>query len=372
MFLLVLFALVVFIQLFYYHFLFGKFIYHKPSGNRTQTDAVPVSVVICARNEARNLQENIPLIAGQDYPDFELVLVNDGSTDDTLAVMKKLKKKLEANSSVRQIQIIDLTKKNGRGGKKQALSAGIAEAANPNLVLTDADCKPLSKNWLRLMTSGLNGEKEIVLGYGAYEVKENAFLNKLIRFETVFTALQYFSYALAGMPYMGVGRNLAYTKKIFNSSKGFKLHEDLLSGDDDLFIQDAASSENTAICTAKDAFTVSKPQDSFFNWFNQKRRHVTTSGRYQFRHRLLLGIFYLTQLLFWVLAIVLLVKGVYVELTILFITVRFMVWFNTVNRTLKKLEEPGLLILAPFLEISLVLSQLFIFIVNLITPPKRW
>ncbi len=241
---------------------------------------IPISVIICAKNEADNLKKNLPFILNQEYSNFEVVLVNDSSSDKTLKVMKAFATQHD------NIRVVDV-KSNERfwGNKKYALSLGIKVSKHDFLVFTDADCIPISKQWLSHISSNFSNEKSIVLGYSAYSKREFSFLNKLIRFETLMTALQYFSYTNLKMPYMGVGRNLAYKKELFFNNSGFNNHMKLKSGDDDLFINEVANHGNTSICFSTDSFTISEPKTSYKAWILQKRRHISTANFYKLKHK---------------------------------------------------------------------------------------
>ena len=228
-------------------------------------EQIPVSVIICAKNEEQNLQTFLPNIIKQQYADFEIVLINDASSDDTLEIMQSFKEK-HAN-----IKIVNV--KNNEafwGNKKYALTLGIKAAKNEHLLFTDADCKPVSKLWIQTMVQQFSKSKTIVLGYGKYRTRKT-FVNLLVRFETLLTAIQYFSYAKLGSPYMGVGRNLAYTKSEFFKTNGFIKHIQVRSGDDDLFIQEAATKNNTSFTLNPESFTVSNPPLTLKEWFRQKR-----------------------------------------------------------------------------------------------------
>ncbi|MCD6543272.1 MAG: glycosyltransferase, partial [Flavobacteriaceae bacterium] len=296
------FSIVIIIQIFYYLFLFGKFSFLKPIDLPYQK--IGISVVICAKNEAKNLRLFLPKIASQNYSKFEIVLIDDASNDNSLQVMQQFKNKFASQHL--SIQIISIAKGKSQG-KKTALSKGILATKNEYLLLTDADCEPASNEWINEMTANFTKEKSIVLGYGAYKKIKNSFLNKIIRFETLLTALQYFSYAKIGQVYMGVGRNIAYKKEEFLKAGGFDDHMNIKSGDDDLLINKIAAKHNTAICFTKNSFTVSEPETDFNKWIWQKRRHITTAGHYKITHQILLGLFYISQILFWVLSICLLV-----------------------------------------------------------------
>lgn len=359
------FATVVFIQVICLLFLFSKFAFIKPKKLVAKT--LPVSVIICAKNEAENLKLFLPSILSQAYPNFEVVLINDSSYDDTLEVMEDFQKK-HAN-----IKIVDVKSNEAFwGNKKYALTLGIKASTNDYLLFTDADCKPVSKSWISEMCSHFNTDKSIVLGYGGYSRVKNSFLNKLIRYETLITAIQYFSFAKSGIPYMGVGRNLAYTKDQFFKAKGFMGHMKIKSGDDDLFINEAATKKNTALSFSKNSITISTPKKTFRAWIKQKRRHISTAKHYKSLHKVLLSIIYTTNLLFWLLAILLLVLNFNWQIVLALFIFKLTIQYTIYGISAKKLNESDLIIFIPFLEIFLITFQLAIFINNLISKPNHW
>lgn len=359
------FVAVVCIQVYYYLFFLGRFAFLKLGKSLSKN--IPVSVIICAKNEAENLKNNLPFIISQDYLNFEIVLINDDSHDDTLEVMESFSLN-HSNIKIVNVKNIEAF----WGNKKYALTLGIKAAKYNHLLFTDADCKPVSKHWISDMCSCFNTKKTIVLGYGAYIKIKNSFLNKLIRFETLMTAIQYFSFAKTGMPYMGVGRNLAYTKTTFFNANGFMSHMKVRSGDDDLFINQTANNNNTAICFTKNSFTESVPETTFKKWFKQKRRHVSTAKYYKLKHKILLALTYIFNLLFWALFILLLVFKFNWQIVIYLFLLRLITQYTIIGISAKKLEEKGILILLPFLEMFLIITQLTIFINNLISKPNHW
>ncbi len=249
----------------------------------------PVSIIICARDEAENLANNLPGILVQDYKTtHEIVVVNDNSVDESKYLLDEFKKNFKNLNHVHLTQEAKLI-----SGKKFPLSIGIKSAKYETLILTDADCVPASEHWVKHVQDAYYDNTEIVLGYGAYH-KRPGILNKLIRYETFHTALQYFSYALAGMPYMGVGRNLSYKREVFMRSKGFSSINMIPSGDDDLFINKVATKENTAIMIEPESHTLSEPKKTWDDWMRQKYRHYTTSKYYKPKHKLWLGLYALT------------------------------------------------------------------------------
>jgi len=363
MLLLYIFIAVVFVNTGYF-ILFSKFSFSKQQENINE-ELFPVSIIVCAKNEAENLKNNIPLWLEQDYPNFELILINDTSIDDTKEVIESF---ANDNDCIHTVNI-----ENNEAfwsNKKYSLTLGIKRAVNKRMVFTDADCKPASSQWLKIMASVLNQEKQLVLGYGAYE-KKSGLLNALIRYETLMTAVQYFSYAKAGSPYMGVGRNLAYTHQLFYDNRGFVSHMNIPSGDDDLFVNEVATKENTAICFHKDAFTYSIPKQSFKDWFQQKRRHISTAKHYKTKHQFLLGIYFLSNLLFWTLATACLVFLDW-KIPTAIILFRILLLYIFVGNTTKLLKEKNLFPYLPVLELFLVFVQLTIFISNKLIKPKKW
>jgi len=289
----ILFCLITFVQLFYYGWFFQRFAFFKPR-TKDKSQQHPVSVIICARDEAGNLSMNLPGALVQKYPStHEIIVVNHNSQDDTRYLLDEFKKTFKG------LHIVTLIHEAiGIPGKKYPLSMGIKEAEHEILLLTDSDCVPASELWIQKMQDGYDENVEIVLGYGAYHKKPGP-LNKLIRFETFHSALQYLSYALAGIPYMGVGRNLSYKKDLFLRNKGFSFINHLPGGDDDLFINLVATKSNTNIVVDPEAFTLSNPKKNFSEWMRQKTRHYTTSKYYKPKTKFLLGLYSITHFLFY-------------------------------------------------------------------------
>ena len=363
MILLYIFTAVVFVNCIYYFF-FSRF-YFLQSPEINKGNYSPVSLIICAKNEAENLKTHIPFWLEQDYPDFEIILINDASYDTTLEVMESF---ALTNSC---IKIVDV--KNNEafwGSKKYALTLGIKKATNQHLLFTDADCKPSSKHWLQEMASHLKNDKQLVLGFGGYQ-KLPGLLNKLIRFETLMTAVQYFSYAKAGNPYMGVGRNIGYTSKLFYDNNGFMSHMDIPSGDDDLFVNQVATRKNTAICFSENSFTYSVPKKSWNSWFLQKKRHVSTAKHYIFKHKFLLSLYYVSELLFWALSIASLLLLDW-KIPVIIIAFRLSLQYLVIGKAASKLKQSDLILFLPFWELFLVFIQLSIFISNSASKPTKW
>jgi biofilm PGA synthesis N-glycosyltransferase PgaC len=280
------------IQCWYYLGVYIQLPLYKPS--KKQKKSKGISVVICAKNEAHNLEKFLPMILTQEYPEYEVIVVNDCSTDHTEEVLNQF------SALYKHLRFTTIpANEKFRHGKKLALTVGLKSAGFDQVLLTDADCYPATDQWIRHMSSRLSKEKAFVLGYGRYEQKKGL-LNALIRYETVFTAIQYFSYALKGRPYMGVGRNLGYRKSLFFKSGGFSNHYHIASGDDDLFVNEHANRKNTAIEIDPESHTISIPKASLGSWIRQKQRHVSAGNLYDPGSRFRLGTDMISRLLFYI------------------------------------------------------------------------
>ena len=264
------------IQMCYFWGLFSRLAFFKKK--KYDNDAPnyePVSVIVCAKDAYEYLIDLVPRILSQDYPDFELVIVNDCSTDETTDYLKELVDKRP------DVNVVSLTQSlNFFHGKKFPLSMGIKSAKHDLLLLTDADCLPENNQWIKGMVSAYRKNTEVVLGYGPYFTRKGL-LNKLIRFDTLYTAIQYLSMALAHRPYMGVGRNLSYHRELFYKNKGFTSHYTIPSGDDDIFISQVANNKNTRIFIDPNCRVESEPKHTFGSWIRQKRRHYSTANMYK-------------------------------------------------------------------------------------------
>ena len=302
------FLIVACVQIFYYLFFFRRLAFYKIEDQITaQHTEYPLSIIICARDAEHLLRKNMHYWLQQRYvkpdgkPNYELLIVDHCSEDDTARYVHQLS---SAYPHLRLLRLYQQAK--GIAGKKFPLSMGIKSAAYAHVLLTDADCRPASVWWASHMSQGFQPEKEIVLGYGAYE-KQPGWLNKVIRYDAFFSALQYLSFALAGYPYMGVGRNLAYQKALFFRHKGFTSHQHIPSGDDDLFINQAANRHNVSVILHPDAFTYSPARKSWKSWWLQKKRHLSTGKYYHRSDQLRLGVYAASHVGFYLLLLLVLI-----------------------------------------------------------------
>lgn len=327
---------------------------------------IPVSVIMSARNESANLRNNLPLLLTQNYPDYEVVVINDCSFDDSDEILKELSAKYQ------HLKVVTVSENDKfKTGKKFALTMGIKASKNEHLLFTDADCWPASDHWITHMAARFTGQTEIVLGYSPYE-KTGNFLNPLIRFETIKTAINYLSSALLGDPYMGVGRNLAYTKTLFFKSKGFGSHMHILSGDDDMFVNQNGTPYNTAIEIHHESFTYSDAKTTFGSLYRQKRRHMGTGKMYKGRHRRLLSFDAASGILFYGLFFACIIGGFETLLTLAVFIFRWILQLIIYRKIFNKLEGKELLWLLPFFDLAYYVYLNVFGLIGTFAKTRKW
>lgn len=345
-----------FVQLLYYVLVYAQPIYRKVKQISKLTDQ-PTSVIICAKNEADNLEKFLPKVLEQDYKTFEVIVVNDCSEDNTEMLLAGLEQKYK---NLRHTTIEPDRK--FRHGKKLAISIGIKSAKYDYLIFTDADCCPVSKNWIQELVAGYDKTSEIVLGYGKY-ASAKGLVNRMVRFDTLMIGLQYLGFAILGKPYMGVGRNLSYKKQLYFEGSGFGSHYHILSGDDDLFINEHSSRKNTNVVLSKDSFTSSVPPLTFRQWVKQKKRHLSTGKYYKFSDKVVLVLEPLSKLLFYFGVIYILFSPAYI-LGVAIYSIRLIIQMVIIKLGMNKLDEKGFLLLIPFLDIFIPVFQLSLIFSN--------
>ena len=345
------------IQLFYYLFFYLSVYLKRPQdAKRTR---MPVSIIICARNEAENLRNFLPAVLKQDYPDYEVIVVNDCSEDNSYEVLGNY---LTQYPNLR-ISTVNKDPKFTHN-KKFAQFIGIKASKNEILLFTDADCKPESDKWLEGMTSHFDENTSFVLGYGGY-LKETGLLNKYIRYDCMTIAMQYLGMAIRGIPYMGVGRNLAYRRSVFFSNKGFGLHNHVISGDDDLLVNSVATGKNTSVEFSTETHTRSVPCSAINEWILQKKRHLTTAQYYKLRDKILLTAEPLTRILFYTTFILLLCFIFLWPWALAVFVLRLITQIIVFYLDQKKLNEPGLLVYLLIFDIFSPVINSIIFLSNI-------
>ena len=352
------FALTASIQLFYYFYYYLGVAIYKTS--KPVIINIPVSIIICAKNEADNLRNFLPGVLEQDYsPGYEVIVVNDCSEDDTSIVLESLQKQyphLKVSTIIKDLKFTH--------SKKLAQVIGIKAASNEILLFTDADCQPESADWLAGMTSHFDDKTDFVLGYGGY-LHEEGLLNKYIRYDSMVIAMQYLGMALKNCPYMGVGRNLAYRRSTFFRTKGFSSHSNLMSGDDDLFVNENANGKNTKIEFGPGTHTRSVPASDFQSWIKQKKRHLTTGKFYKTGDKIRLIVEPASRVVFYLSMIYALCMLIYWPYVVALFGILFIVKTTILFLVSKKLNEQKLLFYSIIFDIFSPLIFCTIYLSNL-------
>ena len=358
------FILAATLQIFFWAIFFGRMAFYKVKKDTVQKATIPVSIIICTRNEAANLTKNLAHILAQDYPIFEVIVADDDSDDNTPEIIQSL---CNQHSNLHYVKVGPKTKP----GKRAALIAAIAAAKHDWLLMTDADCQPKGKNWIKSMVATIKAATtEIVLGYGPYRM-EKSLLNSWIRFETFLSATQYFSAAIWRIPYMGVGRNLLIKKSLWlENLAALEKNADLMSGDDDLMVNAAANKKNTLICLQKESFVYSEPKRSLKALITQKSRHYSTGTRYKTIHKLLLGVFSLSQFLFWMLLLPAMIYNF--EIVLIFFILRLIIFLGISFKIICNFDERKLFSKLILLDFLLPFYYLFFAPTLILKNRQKW
>ncbi|MRR19840.1 glycosyltransferase [bacterium] len=319
----------------------------------------PLSVIICARNEAENIGKFLPAVLEQDYPAYEVVVVNDCSEDNTDDLLGEMMARYP------HLRVSMIQKDPGfTHTKKLAMLIGIKAAKNELLVFTDADCRPASPGWLREVASAAKAKTDIIIGYGGY-IPEKSLLNSYIRYETMFTGMQYFGMAMAGKPYMGVGRNLAYRKSFFFDRGGFGPHNHIMSGDDDLFVNRNATTDNCSLMLSHDSFTLSVAQKSIGAWLKQKRRHLSAAAYYKEEDKARLFMEPFSRVAWYALVIALLVMLASWPVVLLLAIARLVTRAVILKRAAATFNEPNLWVISLFFDILAPFITAFLYLTTI-------
>lgn len=356
----------VLLQLFYFFFFFLRLAVSKGKIDASLPEE-GVSIIIATRNQMEMLKAHLPHWLSQDYPQFQVIVVNDGSWDETPDLLKAM----AADNSKLKVVTLNIDERYHKG-KKFALTMGIKAADYNWLLFTDTDCIPSSNQWIRRMMQSRLESTEIVLGYSPYQ-RKNSLINLFIQYETFLTAQQYLSSALAGMPYMGVGRNLMYSKELFFRYKGFASHQHILSGDDDLFVNETATPENTAVCYHTEASVYSVPKNTLGEWIRQKNRHLSTAKYYKWLHQWTLGTWSVVQFLFYALLAALLIAfPEQWQVPCILYGSKMLIQFVIYGVNMKKLQLLFLLPFMPLLDVALLLYYLTVGLDGFFSKPQTW
>ncbi len=360
---LILYFLITIIQFVFLHYVFRPLgrCKNKDFGPKS-LDFLPISILIVVKNEQSNLNQLLPLLLAQKYPgSWDIHIVDDhsedGSVEEVLAQMP-----LNPNLCLHQLTGTSLA------GKKQSLAYGLSKTNFDLVLFTDADCRPASNHWLHLMQAG-TASNEIVLGYSPYR-QEPTWLNDTIRLETNFTALLYLGLAVQGHGYMGVGRNILYKKSLVLAGNILEKHNNLLSGDDDLTINELGCNHSIAIQLDPESFVESIPKKTWKAWLHQKSRHVSTGKYYQRKHIVILLFFYSSLILSWCIPTLLMLK--FPLVVVLFFLIKLVYYFILNKLFINVLKNNFTFIGWMRAECSYVMTLLYLIPASLIKKPSHW
>jgi len=278
----ILFALGLLILCLYYGIFFFRLGRYKgPSRKKNSPSTAklpPVSVVLAAQNDGDWLRQNLVYLLEQDYPDFEVVVVDYLSTDETQYILRLLAQNYS------RLKVVTLTNNaNGYQGLKYPFSIGIKTAQNDILLLAEPECIPMDTtqfNWIRSMVSGyVHDHIDIVLGYCGIAYKPSLF-NWLQQYDNLLYSVEYLGSAILRAPFTGNGRNLSYRRSLFLKNDGFIYHYNIPDGADDMFVNQNARPRNTAVVISPESFTLVQPQPTLCQWHLYRRHRVSTHSFY--------------------------------------------------------------------------------------------
>ena len=325
----------------------------------------PLSVIISARNEAENLAYNLPEILDQDYPDFEVIVVNDRSTDETKEILRSLSERYS------KLEILNVENPSRDSGKKNALTTGILSANHEHLVFTDADCRPSSKTWLLHFGKSFSAGNDLVIGFGLFD-KNDGLVNVHYRLESIRIALRYLMSAVLFRPYMAVGRSLGYSKTLFNRVGGFSRHKQVLSGDDDLFVQSIPRETNYEIVLG--ATTHSQAPRSYSDWITQKKRHLEAGKNYSLISLVALSIIEISDVLSIAGLLIIMWFGELSELAMILplLFIRFSFYFISILKFQRLMHYESVSKKEMFLDPSLSLLNPLFSVASQLRRSKEW
>lgn len=349
--------IIAYTQLFFWAIIFSRIFFWK----RKDIDIHEfpgVSVIITAKDEAENLVRYLPKILEQDYAKFELIVVDDGSRDNSKVKLDQLK------NQYNNLHVISLE---DNIGKKGALGIGLANAKYDWFLFTDADCCPKSDKWIKgMIQTALSEGKDIVLGYGPM-IEKKGMLNKWIQLETKYTAIQYLSMCLWGKAYMGVGRNLLYSRKIYKESESLNKYKDVKSGDDDLMINEMSNRQNTGIQMDSSTFMFSEGETSLIKYYRQKIRHFSTGTHYKFIDKTILSLISFSHAVYCLGLIIIIFKNIWLIDIIVIIIGRFLVQLGLFMRFMLFERQYKIMSHIIFFDMMLLLYYI-VFAKNIIKP----
>ena len=361
--LLLVFLTAIGIQIVYFSVFIAAF---SKKQDKRQPQPLPVSIIVCAHDEAENLKELIPALLSQDHPAFEVIVVDDRSNDSTFDFL------IAETAKDHRLRMVHVNRTPPHANsKKYALTLGIKAARYEWILLTDADCRPEGNGWISSMSSQFSDNINFVLGYSPY-LKKPGILNAFVRFEALLTGIQYISFALLGNPYMGVGRNMAYRRSRFLEVKGFNNILSVTGGDDDLFVNQHARGKNTTVCIGAETQILSVAKTSWQSFLFQKVRHLSVGKRYRFGHRFLLGLFMFTWMITWFAGVPLAFFFDNHYLIVGLLVLRLFFVIISIQQATKKLGQKFEIWMVPLLDFIYVFYYLVTGLWALVTKKVEW
>lgn len=346
---LIVFVCVALFQILYYWIVFGKVAFYNVKKNTRQLHAFPsVSVIIIAQNDYINLRKNLTAILEQDYPDYEVIVVNS-STEETNSMYFLM----STHAQYPHLKHIELPDVRTFYARKKFLQAIATKEASKELFLfTNTDCQPTSNQWIKEMVAGMGKEKEIVLGYSG-PVAGKGFANKFYRLDNLLVSMNYLSFARMGMPYTGNGNNLGYSRALFNRANGFVSHYSVPVGEDALFVNKNALKRNCSVILTPNSFIRIQSKMNFQRWMRNKKTARLCQKHYRMGQRFVLSLFPFTRFVFYITFITLLcllpLDVFYYSIIGVFV-LRLISQLVITGQAMKKFSEKGFLFLTPLLE----------------------
>ena len=343
---LVAFAAMVFFQILYYWIVLGRMAFFNPKKHAvaTTTELPSVSVILIAENDYHNLKKNLTSILEQDYPDFEVVVVNSSPQETSSFFLLK-----SLNSQYPHLKMVELPDvRTFYSRKKFLIALGVKESNKDVLLFTNTDCQPDSPYWIRAMVSQMNDKKQLILGYTGV-----AAANRFYRLDMVNTSLTFLSLARCGMPYTGTGNNLACSRELFNEANGLVSHYVIPYGEDTLFVNKNATKKNTTVALKPDALLHIRSKMTFRRWIRLKKTARLSQKHYKKSHRFVLSLFPFTRFMSYLFFVGLLCL---LPLSQLYYTVIGVFALRTISqlvitkKAMQRFNEKGVLLLQPLLE----------------------
>jgi glycosyltransferase involved in cell wall biosynthesis len=353
------------LQLIYYVFVYGKVSrYRLPEENY---NFPPVSVVLVTKDEQENLKERLPVILEQQYPDFEVVIVNNASSDETEFVLKVFQKIYP------QLKVVNLYSEapNKFLGKKYPLSIGIKSAKNDCVLLTNVNCVPNSLFWIMNMVRGLSQTRNTIIGFNFYE-REKTLFNSLVQYDTIINAINYGGMALLGNPYKATGDNIIISREEFFNSGSFLSLYNVACGDMELYVNRITKGKKTSVILNEEAYIKTETPQSFSLWCRYKKRNIKTAYYYKFLDKLLVAIPSWTTLFFYATFVTLFLLNFPWQWILTGCILKFAIQIIFFQNASKVLMKNNLCIFAPLFEIFFLVFNTIMGISVLFSRKDRW